>query len=193
MAFYLSGRSISLAAIDRFRLGYTGDTENFAIRNRLTIPYLTDVGSWSIKYRCVQNHNCKDIPHHPKYINDVGAAMHLFNARVLNTADQVVVTEGELDAIAVETQCGIPAVGYPGADQWGQNPFWRWCFDSVSEVIVVADGDDPGQKAAGVVSNSIRSAIQGEVRTVHLPAGMDSNSFIAERGDMEYLEVIGII
>lgn len=191
-ASYLSTRGISLAAMERFKLGYTGDDDNFIIRHRLAIPYLTDAGPWHIKYRCIADHDCGTHGGN-KYVYESGAVMHLFNASVLNTADQVVVTEGELDAIAVEVQCGISAVAYPGAEMWAKNAHWRWTFDSVSEVIVVADGDDPGQKAAGVVSNSIRSAIQGEVRTVHLPAGMDSNSFIAERGDMTYLEFIGVL
>lgn len=189
---YLASRGISSAAMTRFRLGYTGDDDNFIIRHRLAIPYLTPVGAWLIKYRCIADHNCGENGH-GKYIYEPGSTMHLFNAAVLNTADTVVVTEGELDAIAVETQCGISAVAYPGAEMWAKNQAWRWCFDSVSEVIVVADGDEPGQKAASVVTNSIRSAIQGEVRTVHLPVGQDSNSFIAEHGDMEFLETIGIL
>jgi DNA primase len=176
---YLTDRGITAETADRFRLGVdpTG---------RLVIPYLSPAGPWHLKYRCITGHDCKT-EGHGKYGYDPGSEQHLFNAQTLLDAERVVVTEGELDAIAVE-QAGMNAVAYPGAETWAKCKHWRWCFDSVVEIVVVADGDQPGRKAAGAVCDSLRLSAHADVRVVVLPDGHDSNSFINEYGDLAYLE-----
>lgn len=123
---------------------------------------------------------------------DAGTPIHLFNAQTLLTADLVVVVEGELDAICVD-QMGLTSVGYPGTAMWKANPHWRWCFDSCSEVIVVADGDEQGRKAAVGVAESLRSTIPGDVHVVTLPDGEDSNSYINKFGETDYLERLDLL
>lgn len=210
---YLTDRGITRRAIDRFLLGYTGDTGDIKTANRLSIPYLTGRGPWQVKYRCLEQHDgtCKE-NRHGKYIYDDGAEQHLYNAETLLTTDRVVVVEGELDAIAVELT-GAACVGYPGADTWRKSRHFRWCFDSVDEVIVVADGDPPeknpknrdkspgdpgwteagvGEEAAKVVADSLRTALPDlTVRVCVMPTGHDSNSYINESGALDYLETIG--
>lgn len=179
---YLAGRGIRPPMWDRFKLGFDGE--------RLTIPYLTPAGPWLVKRRCIQHDKCEG---HPKYKNTEGAELHLYNAPVLIDSDLVVVTEGELDAVTVE-QAGVNAVAVPGATQWKANRHWRFCFDSVSEVIVVGDGDKPGEESAKAISDSLRSTFNDiEVRTVILPAGMDSNSYAQAEGDMALLELLEVI
>lgn len=186
-ARYLNERGISRRAIDRFKLGFDGE--------RLVIPYLTPKGPWHLKRRCIQHDKCEG---HPKYQNDDGSDLRLYNAQTLLAADRVVIVEGELDAISVE-MAGVPAVAYPGAQSWKANKAWRWCFDSCEEVVVVADGDPPrdgkpsvGEEAGRTVAESLRSSLPDiEVRLVVMPEGMDSNSFIQEHGQLEYLERIG--
>ena len=179
---YLTSRGITRRAIDRFKLGSDG--------TRLVIPYLTPAGPWQFKYRCVKDHNCKD-EHGGKYAYDDGAQQLLYNTQTLLTADRVVIVEGELDAISVE-MAGAPAVAYPGVTNWQK--WFAWCFDSVEEITVVADGDEPGEKAATSVADSLRSRLPDvDVRRVVLPAGEDSNSFINNEGQLAYLERIGFI
>lgn len=146
-----------------------------------------------MKYRCILNHKCKD-EGHGKYTNDVGAGTHLFNASALITADIVVVVEGEIDAITVD-QLGVTAVAYPGTAMWKANPHWRWCFDSLQEIVVVADGDEQGRKAAAGVADSLRNTVAGDVRVVNLPGddGTDSNSYIAEHGATDYLNRLDLL
>lgn len=182
---YLTSRGISEETARRFRLGYD------PADNRLVIPYLTPVGAWSVKRRCIAEHNCKD-EGHGKYVYDSGAEVHLYNAQTLLEAEFVVVTEGELDAVTCE-QAGIPAVAYPGASTWSKMRHWRWCFDSAQEVVVIADGDDPGVKAAGEVASSLRDAVAADVRTVKMPAGFDANRFVVEYGESELLYLLGWI
>lgn len=182
---YLGSRGITAASIDKFQLGYDLAT------GRLTIPYLTPAGPFVIKYRCIGNHDCKEHGH-GKYVYDTGSAIHLYNAQALRNSELVVVTEGELDAISVD-QTGVAAVGYPGTAMWKANPHWRWCFDSLEQIIVVADGDEPGKKAGTAVTESLRNAVDADVRLVVLPDGQDSNSYLTEFGETDYLERLDLL
>lgn len=182
---YLDKRQINDESIENFQLGYDQST------GRLTIPYLSPAGPWNVKYRCIQSHNCKDAGH-GKYLYDAGAGVHLYNAPALLAAETVVVVEGEIDAISVN-QLGISAVAYPGTAMWKANPHWRWCFDSLVEVIVVADGDQQGRKAAADVADSLRNSVSADVRVVDLPDGQDSNSYITEHGDVDFMNRLDLL
>lgn len=182
---YLTSRGVTPESAADFMLGCDPAS------GRLTIPYLTPAGPWQIKYRCVTDHDCKDHGH-GKYSYDTGSAIHLFNAQALVTADTVVVVEGELDAISV-SQLGLTAVAYPGIAMWKANPHWRWCFDSLQQVVVVSDGDKPGREAAAHVASSLRSTVDADVRLVDLPDGEDSNSYINQHGETPYLERLDLL
>lgn len=183
---YLLSRGLTKDVAGMFRLGYVTSGE---YAGRLTIPYVTPAGVVQIKYRCT------DLSHHdgfkhshegcPKYLYEAGTGQYLFNAQVLiYAAERVVITEGEMDAIAVQAYTGVPAVGYPGVDSWKAHPHWRLCFEGVNEVIVVTDGDKTGKEAARRVAESIGIY----ARVVDMPLGEDSNSFIASQGAGAYLE-----
>lgn len=182
---YWADRGLTKAAAERFKIGYTGDTGT-ATANRLAIPYETPAGPWQVKYRRVGDGDS------PKYIYDDGAEQHLYNTQTLLTADRVVIVEGELDAIAVETIAGLPAVAYPGAETWRGNKHWVWCLDSCQEIAVIADGDDAGRKAARVVAESLRRALPDiNTTVVDLGDGEDSNSFLAAHGAVDFIERLG--
>lgn len=186
VAPYLTSRGIGRDAAERFRLGF----DPGAGRYGLTIPYLTPAGPWQIKRRCAQQHDCKT-EGHDKYLGEAGVKPHLYNAQCLLTAERVLIVEGELDVVAC-AQAGIPAVGVPGNHAWkAMSRPWRWCFDSVDEVVVVADGDDPGRKLAEQVAASLRDSIPGEVKVVVMPDGFDANRGLAENGEDWFLEKIG--
>lgn len=196
---YLSSRGIDAETTDRFRLGWVG-WDNSMRAGRLAIPYLTPAGPWQIKFRCIQPHDCGDHGH-PKYYYETGETLHLFNAATLNdAADICVICEGELDAITAE-QAGVPAVSYPGVNAWRANPHWRWCFDSVDLIVVVADWDKPkegerfgvGKQAADAIAKSLKQSVDGDVKVIALPEPHDSNSYIIEFGELDYLYLIGAI
>jgi DNA primase len=186
---YLSERGIGEAAVERFLLGFVAESDNPSIVNRLAIPYLTPAGPVNVKFRCLAEHSCKEAGH-GKYIYIEGSGHNLYNAQTLLTAERVVLVEGELDAVAAE-MAGVAAVAYPGTQTWDGNKHWRFCFDSVTDLVVVADGDDPGRKSAKRVAESLLNAIDGTVRVVYLPEGEDTNSFLVANGDLEYLEKLG--
>lgn len=182
---YLDSRGITEESTTKFLLGLDSAT------GLLTIPYLTPGGPWIVKYRCIQQHDCKELGH-GKYTYEPGSGIHLFNAQALLNTDLVVLTEGELDAISVD-QLGVAGVAYPGTSMWKANPHWRWCFDNVDDIVVVADGDDPGRKAATAVSESLRSSVSADVHLVLLPEGEDSNSYINKFGPTDYLERLDLL
>lgn len=183
---YLLDRGISLEVANMFSLGYVPYGKEFA--GRLAIPYLTPAGVVQMKYRCtdLSHGDHKDVEC-PKYLYEAGCGVHLYNAQVLiSTQDSVVLTEGELDAICVQAYCGILAVAYPGTRTWLKQRHWKLCFEGISEVIVIADGDKPGREAAGTVAESIGP----QARVVAMPAGTDANSFIASHGADAFKEKI---
>jgi len=186
---YLLSRGISEQVAEMFQLGYAGHgTPTHG--GRLSIPYVTPAGVVDIKYRCAdQAHTTHKGIDCPKYTHEIGAGTHLYNAEVLiATSDTVVLTEGELDAICVQAYLGIPAVAYPGVGTWQSQKHYRLCFEGVSEVIVVADGDTPGRESAAAIAESIGMS----ARVVMMPDNYDSNQYIHENGAGAFLERLSV-
>lgn len=169
---YLESRGVTGRMAQRFLLGYVTPDIDPTYAGRLSIPYLTPAGVVGIKYRDLSGLSGA------KYMSEPGCGTHLFNAPALLEAGPVaVLTEGEFDAVAVTAATGLPAVGYPGTNTWAAQRHWPACFDHVSEVVVVADGDKPGREAAHKVAGSMSQA-----RVVDLPDGLDANSFLLAEG-----------
>ena len=181
---YLLDRGISLEAAQAFGLGFIPDGPQ---AGRLAIPYWTPAGAVDIKARCMQAHDCKT-GCGAKYLPVMaGNGQHLYNAQVLiQASDIAVMTEGELDAVCVQSYCGLPAVAFPGTESWKANNHWRLCFEGISEVIVIADGDEVGRGAAKKVADSIGMS----ARVVAMPANYDSNSYIADKGAQAFLDLL---
>jgi DNA primase len=151
------------------------------------VPYFTAAGAVDIKLRCTSTHDCKTVDC-PKYLPAIaGNGQHLYNAQVLiQTSDLAVITEGELDAVCVQHYCAVAAVAFPGTESWNANRHWRYCFEGIGEVLVIADGDEVGHKAATKVAESIGMS----ARVIDMPAKYDSNSYIQEKGANAFLELI---
>jgi DNA primase len=193
---YLSGRGLDAEALRRFRLGVVTDPapghEDYV--GRLCIPYLTTSGVVDVKFRCMRHTDCKAMGC-VKYLAPDMAAVKgqgrpkswLFNAQaVLEDADPIVLLEGEIDALSVETIANMPAVGQPGGTLWRKCPHWPRVFDG-HEVVVVADGDKAGLQTAEDVASTLVDA-----RIVRMPAGEDSNSFLRAHGADAYYERLGL-
>jgi DNA primase len=172
---YLLGRGFDEETIDYWQLGYVFEPlpghERF--KGYLSIPYLTKAGCVAIKFRCIKcDGPCEN---HPKYDSEAGAGTYLFGSLSFWVDSPVIcVTEGELDAIACG-MAGLPAVGISGASKWLKH--WQYCFEGYEEVIVLADGDKPGEKLASNVSNHVYSS-----RVITFPSGQDVNSYLVEHG-----------
>lgn len=187
-ASYLSARGITPTTASRYRFGVVGaDPEpgDEHVVGRLAIPYLTPAGPVDLKYRCLQHVDCKAVDC-PKYLYADGTTHRLYNVQaLLEPSPVIVLTEGEIDALTVHELVGVPAVGYPGASAW--KPFWSRCFHGHELVLILADGDEPGVKAAKEVK---RYLPQGQV--IRLPNGEDANSLVLKEGPEAFRKRLGL-
>ncbi|SFI79613.1 hypothetical protein SAMN05216275_10511 [Streptosporangium canum] len=170
---YLTGpeRHLTEATIASHRFGVVRSPEpgHEAVRNYLSIPYLTPDGECiAIRFR-----RLGDGPT-PKYRSIAGDIPRLYGTEALQLGTRnICVTEGEFDR-AIATQAGLPAVGAPGANSW--EPVWRRLLVQFDAVFVLHDDDDAGRdfvtKVAGGLDN---------VRPIPMSRG-DVTSFYGEHG-----------
>lgn len=194
---YLTGRGLDVDALRKFRLGVVEDPEpgHEDFVGRLSIPYLTPNGPVDLKFRCMRHADCKAVGC-LKYLGlDLSAEKDkegrpkswLYNApAVLEDTDVLVLTEGEIDALAVETVANLPAVGQPGGTLWAKCKHWPRVFDGI-RVVVLADGDKAGLAAAKAVAMTM-----DDVQIVRMPRGEDANSFLAKFGAEAFYERLGL-
>lgn len=173
---YLRERGVSAEMAEQFMLGVVsadaGPTYDQFV-GRLSIPYLTPAGVVSIRYRCIENHDCKDAGH-PKYLQGKGEADHLYNVGALHERHPAVaVTEGEIDAMFADLI--IPSLGVPGATKWKKH--WTRLFEDHAKVFVLGDGDQAGREFADKLCELLPNA-----QAVVFPAGLDVNGFYLEHG-----------
>jgi DNA primase len=173
---YLTKRGFTPEVAQRFRLGVVRRPvlghERFA--GRLSIPYLTPAGPVNMNLRCIEDHDCKAVEGHRKYLKPEGLDSNLFNVLALSEAgDSICVCEGELDAVTL-AMAGIPGVAVAGANGW-QKHFSR-CLDDFAKVYVLGDGDKAGSGLNKKLINDVRAI------PVRMPKGEDCNSLFVKGG-----------
>lgn len=187
----LTDRGLGAAALEQFRLGYVepNELDDRLMWHRMAIPYLTPTGVVQIRYRCINAHHDEgmDPGKCPKYWGEAGQEVTLYNAQAtLRPSPVCFLTEGEMDAIAVQTLTGYPAVGIPGARSWSKHPYWARVFVGFDRLILPADGDEAGMELAKAVAADLP-----ELQVVRLPDGDDANSVLARDPD-EFLRRCGL-
>lgn len=174
---FLAGRGFTPETISRFKFGYVANPQNGHDRyaGMLSIPSLAPEGVRALRFRCIEDHSCKEMGH-GKYQGITGMASHLFNIGAYHSADRIIaVTEGELDAVSLE-QANIPAIGVSGGNSWKRH--YPRVLAEFPTVLVFADADDAGRKFAADVSLSLE---QG-ARIVSLDGAKDPNEFLQLHG-----------
>ena len=172
---YLLGRGFTEQAAQRFRLGVvkTPVQGHESRRGRLALPYITPAGVVNFRFRCLQQHSCKEAGH-AKYLGLEGFETNLYNVADLNKAGSTIcVTEGELDAVTL-SMCDIAAVAVPGATNFKKHQ--ARCFDDFSRVLVLGDGDTAGGGLNKKLINDVRAT------PLRMPKGRDVNSLYLEGG-----------
>lgn len=129
----------------------------------LTIPYFSHGSVVQIRAKFVDG----------KYLTTAGDHVRLHNADALHGADQVLVTEGELDDFAVRSALmdandrsfteGLAVVGLPGAGSWPEHLVDM--LSGASKVFIGLDPDETGRK----FSAKLKDAIGSKAREVRLP------------------------
>lgn len=178
-----TSRGIPAEAAAKFRLGVVDEHPQQFMVGRLSIPYLTPAGILGIKYRCMATHDCK-AQSCPKYLYDDGEELRLFNAQAtLRSSPLIFITEGEFDAIAIQTLTGYPACAVPGVRAWERNRFWARCFTPFSLVVLPADGDRAGQQFAKELARDLP-----QLRVAHMPNEQDANDVLRVEGVQGFMK-----
>jgi DNA primase len=184
---YLAGRGISEETAAKYRLGTITDPieGHQGYEGWLSIPYFTALDLCvGFKFRRLDDGK-------PKYGAPVGQKSHLYNVvATMSSTKSIVICEGEFDAIVMEANCGIPAVGVPGVAAW--KPYYTKLFNGFDIVYVVGDNDvkedgsNPGaefsRRVAGEVLNS---------QIVQLPPGMDITDYYLTNGKDATANLVG--
>ncbi len=179
---YLADRGISDSAVRTFHLGLVREPApgHDMFVGRLSIPYVTPMGARTIKFRCLEEHDCGEVGC-PKYLGLTGAKPRMFNAMALIEAPPVVaVCEGELDAIVCSSRL-VPAVGIPGVSSW--LPHFPRMFAGTPRVLVLVDNDEkqdgrnPGRELAERVARDVEHA-----EVIPPPKGLDLTEWIQAEG-----------
>lgn len=181
---YLEGRGISREAQDSFRLGLVSEPDPLhePYRGRLAIPFITPSGVVTIRFRCLEDHNCKDVKH-GKYEGLPGDETRLYNVQAIHDSEGFIgISEGELDGL-VATTTGLPTVGAPGINNF--KPFYYRLFQDYQRVLVLGDGDSAGRKFAAELARELPT---GEAKV--MPPGMDVSEFVMEVGKDAFLEYV---
>jgi Toprim-like len=154
------------------------------VAGRLCIPYVTPSGVVNLKFRCIKDHNCKDIPNHPKYLGRPGAEDRIYNVQALHDAGSVIhVSRGELDALSA-TMVGFPTIGISGDNKW--LPHYTKLLEDFDDVVLFADGDKSGRDAAKYMRGELDNA-----RIVYFPPGQDVNSLLVEGTVDGFRDLVG--
>lgn len=156
---------------------------------RLSIPFVTPAGVVTIKFRCLEDHDCKDFGH-PKY-DGLSATTRLYNVAALHSqGDRVGCTEGELDALVATYVLGLPSVGVPGIKNW--KPHFGRCFADYADVLVFADSDEDEEKGIKHAKRAVKE-IGDAARLVLPPKGLDLTEFVQRDGVDVVKEAVGVV
>ena len=98
----------------------------------------------------------------PKYKTPPNQKSRLFNSGAAWDAEELIVTEGEFDAMVL-SQAGFAAVGVPGANGW--QDAWDGYLETVKRVYVTFDNDSAGVEGAA----KLRDRFGPKVRVVEMP------------------------
>lgn len=173
---YLEDRGIETSQREAFLLGLVSEPEpvHQDYEGRLSLPFITPTGVVSIRYRCIENHDCKEAGH-PKYLQGKGEGDHLYNVPAFRERHPAVaICEGEIDTITVDTHV-LPAVGVPGATKWQKH--WTRLLEGYERVFAVGDGDQAGRDFTARLVEMLPNA-----KAVVFPDGLDANAFFLQEG-----------
>ena len=184
---YLNGRGISEETAALYQLGTVTDPiEGHQMHEGwISIPYITALGLCvGFKFRRLDDGK-------PKYGAPVGQKSHLYNVvATMASSSSIVICEGEFDAIVMESNCGVPAVGVPGVAAW--KPYYSRLFSGFDTVYIIGDNDikedgsNPGAEFSRRVAGEITN---GQI--VQLPPGMDITDFYLANGKEATSNLVG--
>lgn len=140
---WLTGeRGISEEVVAQAKIGWDG--------SRIVIPIASPDGAWLF---AKQRQPPGKEETGPKYQYPAGSKAALYGAHLLQGAAEVIVCEGELDALALRSRGFISVTSTGGAGTFPEE--WASAFSGIPKVHVVFDLDDAGRKGALAVAKLI--------------------------------------
>jgi DNA primase len=144
----------------------------------LVFPYIRQGRPVYLKSRCLLTKDEADQRKVPRFLNTGGRVPCLWNHDAIAAADQVLICEGEIDALTA-IQAGQTAVGVPGwaafKDEWVRD------FRD-KDVILVMDADEAGRKGLRDIARRFQRAGLPAPRQMILDEGTDLNDFYLSKG-----------
>lgn len=184
---FLTAHGISESTARKARIGVVGSPSlpsHEGYEGRLSIPYLTKTGVVNMRFRCLEHDDCRTVGC-PKYLSLPGAGLNLFHTNAFWAADnEIAVCEGELDALTLSYEVGVPGVGVPGVATW--EAFYDRLFYGYENVWLFADGDTAGRDFAKELLGRLPNAM-----TVPVPAGLDLSEWVVRDGWEAVHETLG--
>ena len=172
---WLKKRGITEQVISDFNI-HSGD--HAVIGDCITIPIKDEAGVFSFnKYR--RNPTSDD---KPKYLYDKGGKVSLYGWDLAKDADNILITEGEMDALVAWSH-HIPAVTSTGGAMSFQSEWADLLADK--EVTLCFDNDVPGARGMVKVLNLIPHAYI--VFLPDRPGVKDISDYVASGGNLEEL------
>jgi hypothetical protein len=166
---YMASRSITGWQVRRWRLGYAADGR---LAGRIVIPVRDGSGAtWGYQARTFVNDRVRYLTPH----DDENADTRVMFGEEHWPAgrEQVFVTEGAFDALAVERAMHAPIAGLSGAVR-ALDPLVVGKLATFERVVVVTDADAAGDAAWEALFYALIRHTR--VRRVLLPAGADANT-----------------
>lgn len=197
-AAYLEKRGIDAEVADRYGVRYCPDlsglwtlAEKKQIRDAglsslyvfqkarlpfLVFPYIRRGRPVMIKARCLLPKDEADRLEVPRFLNTGGVVPSLWNHDAVQEAGQVVICEGEIDALSA-IMAGFVGVGLPGWSHW--KDAWTMDFKG-KEVILVMDADLAGEKGTVDIARHFMKAGLRCPLQLTMEEGKDLNDIIQE-------------
>lgn len=120
----------------------------------------------------------------PKYRYDAGATSSLYGVETLGTVNSfVIITEGELDALAIRS-LGLKAVSTTGGSGTWKQEWSDWLTNSTHTIIIAYDADEAGVRGALKVAGMTRGA---HIAWIPVQYGKDPTEIIHNGGKEELL------
>ncbi len=164
---YLNGRGIPPESMKRFKLGLREKNG----KRWLAIPLLSGSEWVNVKYRSLP-------PAEKAFEREYGCRSVLFNGNAVGKHEEIIITEGELDAITLLRNGFENVVGTTvGAGSFDAD--WVSALGKVKKIYLCYDSDEAGQKGAASVAKRLG---YNKCRNVVLPDAKDANEFFQKHG-----------
>jgi len=144
----------------------------------LAFPYIRRGRPTFIKTRCLLSKDEADRRQVPRFLNTGGTVPCLWNHDAIAGAVEILIAEGELDALAAIGK-GFVAVGLPGWSHW--KDVWTKDFMG-TDVILVMDADEAGKKGTADIAKRFMRAGLSCPRQLVLAKGKDLNELLQSFG-----------